>query len=129
VLTVVIVERVPGRADLILEAIGDGAVTCAAEDALEVLRLAIELVPDAVVVGTATGDMPASSLLRRLASDPRLTGVRRVALAGEREEDPSPEELIQAGAQLVLPATTIEDLGSRLWTAATATGGQSATPR
>jgi PAS domain S-box-containing protein len=122
--TVVIVERVPGRADLILGAIGDGAVTCAAEDALEALRLAIELVPDAVVVGTATGDMPASSLLRRLASDPRLTGVRRVALAGEREEDASPEELIRAGAQLVLPATAIEDLGSRLWTAATATGGQ-----
>ena len=47
--------------------------------------------------------MPPTSLLRRLAADERLAGVRRVALAGEREEDPSPEALIAAGAQLVLP--------------------------
>ena len=51
-----------------------------------------------------TGDMPPTSLLRRLAADERLVGVRRVALAGEREEDHSPEALITAGAQLVLPA-------------------------
>ena len=31
--TVVIVERVPGRAEAILAGIGDGAVTCVAEDA------------------------------------------------------------------------------------------------
>ncbi len=101
--TVVIVERVPGRADAILAGIGDGAVTCVAEDAVEALRLAVELRPDAVVVGTDTGDMPPTSLLRRLAADERLVGVRRVALAGEREADHSPEELIAAGAQLVLP--------------------------
>ena len=118
--TVVIVERVPGRADAILAGIGDAAVTCVAEDALEALRLAVELRPDAVVVGTATGDMPSTSLLRRLAADERLTGVRRVALAGEREEDPSPEELITAGAQLVLPAAAAGELGGRLWAAATA---------
>ena len=57
---------------------------------MEALRLAVELRPDAVVVGTATGDMPSTSLLRRLAADDRLVGVRRIALAGEREEDPSP---------------------------------------
>ena len=45
----------------------------------------------------STGDMPATSLLRRLAADARLAGVRRVALAGEREEDPSPEALITRG--------------------------------
>jgi PAS domain S-box-containing protein len=118
--TVVIIERVPGRADTILAGIGDDAVTCVAEDALEALRLAIELRPDAVVVGTATGDMPATSLLRRLAADDRLGQVRRVALAGEREEDPSPEALINAGAQLVLPAAAAEELAGRLWTAATA---------
>jgi PAS domain S-box-containing protein len=118
--TVVIVERVPGRADTILTGIGDGAVTCVAEDAMEALRLAVELRPEAVVVGTATGDMPATSLLRRLASDERLANVRRVALAGEREEDPSPEALITAGAQLVLPAGAAEELGGRLWAAATA---------
>jgi PAS domain S-box-containing protein len=118
--TVVIVERVPGRADTILAGIGDGAVTCVADDALEALRLAVELRPEAVVVGTATGDMPATSLLRRLAGDARLAGVRRVALAGEREEDPSPEALITAGAQLVLPAGAAEELGGRLWAAATA---------
>jgi PAS domain S-box-containing protein len=118
--TVVIIERVPGRADTILAGIGDDAVTCVAEDALEALRLAIELRPDAVVVGTATGDMPATSLLRRLAADERLGQVRRVALAGEREEDPSPEALITAGAQLVLPAAAAEELAGRLWTAATA---------
>jgi anti-sigma regulatory factor (Ser/Thr protein kinase) len=118
--TVVIVERVPGRADAILHGIGEAAVTCVAEDALEALRLAVELRPDVVVVGTATGDMPATSLLRRLAADERLIGVRRMALAGEREEDPSPEELITAGAQLVLPAAAAEELGGRLWAAATA---------
>ncbi len=118
--TVVIIERVPGRADAILAGIGEVAVTCVAEDALEALRLTIELRPDVVVVGTATGDMPATSLLRRLAADSRLAKVRRVALAGEREEDPSSEALINAGAQLVLPAAAAEELAGRLWTAATA---------
>jgi PAS domain S-box-containing protein len=122
--TVVIIERVPGRADTILAGIGEVAVTCVAEDAPEALRLAIELRPDAVVVGTATGDMPPTSLLRRLAADERLADVRRVALAGEREEDASPEDLHNAGAQLVLPAAAAEELAGRLWTAATA-----ATPR
>jgi PAS domain S-box-containing protein len=126
--TVVIVERVPGRAEAILAGIGDSAVTCVAEDAVEALRLAIELRPDAVVVGTATGDVPATSLLRRLAADERLTGVRRVALAGEREEDPPPEALIGAGAQLVLPASAAEDLGGRL-SAATGNLRRAATPR
>lgn len=118
--TVVIVEGVPGRADTILAGLGDSAVTCVAEDALEALRLTVELRPDAVVVGTATGDMPPTSLLRRLAADHRLAGTRRVALAGEREEDPSPDALIEAGAQLVLPAAAAEELGYRLWEAATA---------
>jgi two-component sensor histidine kinase len=118
--TVVIVERVPGRADTILAGIDEGAVTCVAEDALEALRLAIELRPDALIVGTATGDMPATSLLRRLAADERLVNVRRVALAGEREEDPSPESLITAGAQLVLPAAAAEELAGRLWAATVA---------
>ncbi len=120
--TVVIIERVPGRADTIVGGIGDDAVTCVAEDALEAMRLTVELLPDAVVVGTATGDMPATSLLRRLAADDRLKGVRRVALAGEREEDPSPVALIDAGAQLVLPAAAAEELGGRLWAAATSPG-------
>ena len=70
-----------------------------------------------------TGDMPPTSLLRRLAADERSVGVRRVALAGEREEDPSPEELIAAGAQLVLPASAAGELGGRLWAAATAISG------
>ena len=117
--TVVIVERVPGRADAILAGIGDSAVTCVAEDALEALRLAVELRPDAIVVGTATGDMPPTSLLRGLAVDERLVNVRRLALAGEREEDPSTEALISAGAQLVLPAEAADEIGSRLWAAAT----------
>lgn len=117
--TVVIVERVPGRADAVLAGIGDSAVTAVADDGLEALRLAVELRPDAVVVGTSTGDMASTSLLRRLAADERLTRVRRVALAGEREADPTPEDLILAGAQLVLPASAGEELGSRLWAAAT----------
>jgi hypothetical protein len=126
--TVVIVERVPGRADSVLNGIGDAAVTCVAEDALEALRLAVELRPDAIVVGTATGDMPATSLLRRLAADERLLGVRRVALAGERDSDHSPEALISAGAQLVLPAAAAEELGGRLWAAATAAERQLIAP-
>src|SRR3954452_15511668 len=59
--TVVIVERVPGRADTIVTGIGD-AVTVVAEDAVEALRLAVELRPHAVVVGTATGEMTPTSL-------------------------------------------------------------------
>ena len=43
-----------------------------------------------------------------------------MALAGEREADHSPEALITAGAQLVLPAASAEELGGRLWAAATA---------
>jgi DNA-binding NarL/FixJ family response regulator len=117
--TVVIVERVPGRADEILDGLGDSAVTCVAEDALEALRLAAELRPDAIVVGTSTGDMSATSLLRRLAADERLIGMRRVALAGEREQDASPEALIVAGAQIVLPASASDELSGRLWAAAT----------
>jgi PAS domain S-box-containing protein len=116
--TVVIVERVPGRAEAIVAGIGDGAVTCVAEDAEEALRLATELRPDAVIVGTATGDEPSTWLLRRLAADGRLATARRIALAGEREQDPSPEELLAAGAQLVLPASAAEEAGGRLWSAA-----------
>ena len=118
--TVVIVEQVPGRADAVLSGIGDSAVTCVASDAREALRIASELLPDAVVVGTAPGDMPATSLLRRLASDPRLAGVQRIALAGEREEDPPPEALVTAGAQLVLPASDADELARRLWAVTTA---------
>ncbi len=121
--TVVIIERMTGRVDAILAGLGETAVTCVAEDALEALRLAVELVPEAIVVGTATGDMSATSLLRRLAADPQLASVRRFALVGEREQDPSPEELIRAGAQLVLPADAAEEIGGRLWAAgATAQG-------
>src|SRR3954451_23055566 len=100
--TVVIVEQVPGRADAIVQGIGDGAITCVAGDAAEALRLAAELLPDAIVVGTAPGDMPATSVLRRLASDGSLAAIQRIALAGEREADPAPEALVTAGAQLVL---------------------------
>jgi PAS domain S-box-containing protein len=119
--TVVIVERVPGRAEAIVTGIGDAAVTCVADDAEEALRVAGELRPDAVVVGTATGEAPATWLLQRLAADQRLVGVRRIALAGEREEDPSREALLTAGAQLVLPAAAAEDLGGRLWGTAAVT--------
>ena len=114
VMTVVIVEQVPGRAEAILDGIGDGAITCVADDAGEALRLAYDLLPTAVVVGTASGDMPPTSLLRRLAADERLAGIRRIALAGEREEDPAPEALVGAGAQLVLPAVDAGELGRRL---------------
>ena len=93
-MTVVIVEQVPGRAEAILDGIGEGAVTCVADDAGEALRLAYDLLPSAVVVGTASGDMPPTSLLRRLAADEKLAGIRRIALAGEREEDPAPEALV-----------------------------------
>ena len=116
----VIVERVPGRADAILAGIGDAAVTCVAEDALEALRLAVELRPDAVVVGTETGDMPADFA----AAPPRRRRAARSACAASRSPasasaDPSPEELITAGAQLVLPASARGELGGRLWAAAT----------
>jgi hypothetical protein len=119
--TVVIVERVPGRAETIVQGIGERAVTCVASDAEEALRVAGELRPDAVVVGTSTGDLSATWLLRRLAADQRLVGMRRIALAGEREEDATPEDQLAAGAQLVLPAVTAETLGGRLWSAAVST--------
>jgi hypothetical protein len=118
--TVVIVEQVPGRADAILHAIGDAAVTCVASDALEALRLASDLMPNTIVVGTAPGDMPPTSLLRRLAADERLAGIRRIALAGEREVDAPPDALVTAGAHLVLPAGDADELGRRLWAATAA---------
>ncbi|MBE2320225.1 PAS domain-containing protein [Solirubrobacter sp. CPCC 204708] len=112
--TVVIVERVPGRAEEIVTGIGEDAVTCVAADAEEALTVAVELRPSAVVVGTATGDYSPPWLLRRLASDPRLLSARRIALAGEREQDPTPEALLAAGAQVVLPAAAAQELGGRL---------------
>jgi hypothetical protein len=75
--------------------------------------VAVELVPDAIIVGTVD-DMPATSLLRRLAADQRLGAIHRIALAGEREEDPSPEALLTAGAHLVLPAADAEELAARV---------------
>ena len=45
----------------------------------------------------------------------RRFAAQRIALVGEREEDPSPEELITAGAQIVMPASAAEELGGRLW--------------
>jgi histidine kinase/DNA gyrase B/HSP90-like ATPase len=118
--TVVIVEQAAGRAEAIVQGIGDVAVTCLAGDAGEALRLADDLRPEAIVVGTAPGEMPATSLLRRLAGDARLSGIRRIALVGEREEDPPMDALVTAGAQLVLPAGDAGELGRRLWAAATA---------
>ena len=76
--------------------------------------------PAVVLVGTTTGDIPPTSLLRRIASDVRLSDVRRVALAGERSHDPSPEALIDAGAEIVLPATAVDDLDAHFWAAVTA---------
>jgi len=93
-------------------------VTCVARDGEEALRVAADLVPDAIVVGTAPVDMPTTSLLRRLAGDRRLEKTVRVALAGEREEDPGREVLLSAGAHVVLPAGDVEQLGRRLWGAA-----------
>jgi hypothetical protein len=118
--TVVIVEQVNGRADAIVDGIGDVAITCVAGDAEEALRLADDLLPQVIVVGTAPGEMPATSLLRRLAGDARLAGIRRIALAGEREADPPVEALLRAGAQLVLPAGDAAQLGRRLWAATAA---------
>jgi hypothetical protein len=86
----------------IADAVGAHAVTCVAGGAVEALLIALELRPDAVVVGTAIRDPP-STLLRTLASEDRLSDVRRVALAREREEDPSEELHYAAGAELVLP--------------------------
>src|SRR4051794_8128991 len=113
--TVVIVEQVPGRADTIAQGIGESAVTCVAGDAAEALRLAGDLRPDALIVGTTPGDMPPTSLLRRLASDERLADTQRIALAGEREADPAAEALLAAGAHLVLAAGDAHELGRHLW--------------
>jgi signal transduction histidine kinase len=113
--TVVILEPVPARAEVIAQGIGEAAVTCVARDGEEALRVAADLVPDAIVIGTAPADMPTTSLLRQLAGDHRLDQMVRVALAGEREEDPGPEALLSAGAHLVLPAGDAEELGDRLW--------------
>jgi DNA-binding NarL/FixJ family response regulator len=115
--TVVIAEQAAGRAEAIVEGLGDAAITCVAGDAGEALRLADDLRPSAIVVGTTPGEMPATSLLRRLSGDERLAGTRRIALVGEREEDPPVEELVRAGAQLVVPAANAGQVGRRLWAA------------
>jgi signal transduction histidine kinase len=120
--TVVIVEQAAGRAEAIAKGIGEVAITCLAGDAGEALRLADDLRPEAIIVGTAPGEMPATSLLRRLAGDERLTGIKRMALLGERDSDPPEDALVMAGAQLVLPAGDAGELGRRLWAAAAALG-------
>jgi PAS domain S-box-containing protein len=111
--TVLVVELAQERADAIAAGIGDGAVTCVTDDAVDGLRLALELRPEAIVVGTAVGDhtLP-TGLLQRLAADERLSGARRIALLGEREEDPSAEELVAAGAHAVLPASAAAEIGA-----------------
>jgi nitrogen-specific signal transduction histidine kinase len=118
--TVVIVEQAAGRAEAIVQGIGDAAITCVAGDAGEALRLADDLKPDAIVVGTTPGEIPATSLLQRLVGDDRLRAIRRIALAGEREEDDAEEALVAAGAELVLPVVDAGELGRRLWGAAAA---------
>jgi PAS domain S-box-containing protein len=112
--TVLVVELAPERAEAIAAGIGDGAVTCITDDAVDGLRLALELQPDAIVVGTAVGDgTPPTALLERLAGDERLSRARRIALVGEREEDPTAEDLIAAGAHAVVPAVDATEIGSR----------------
>jgi hypothetical protein len=111
--TVLVVEGAAERADAIASGIGDRAVVCVTEDALDGLRLALELRPHTVIVGTAVGDdvLPVT-LLRRLAADDRLPDVRRVALAGERAEDATADELFDAGAHAVVPATAAGEIGA-----------------
>jgi PAS domain S-box-containing protein len=112
--TVLVVELAADRAEAIAVGIGDGAVTCITDDAVDGLRLALELRPDAIVVGTAVGDDTGpTALLERLASDDRLAGTRRIALVGEREEDPTAEELIAAGAHVVVAAVAATEIGAR----------------
>jgi signal transduction histidine kinase len=112
--TVLVVERASERAEAIVAGIGDSAVTLVTDDAVDALRLALELRPEAIVIGTGVGDdtLP-TTLLRRLANDARLAGARRIALAGEREEDPTAEGLIAAGAHAVLPAGEAAEIGPR----------------
>jgi PAS domain S-box-containing protein len=112
--TVLVVERAPDRAEAIVEGIGEAAVTCVTDDAIDALRLACELRPEAIVVGAAVGDdaLP-TTLLRRLAMDERVAGARRIAIAGEREQDPSHDELVDAGAQAVVAADAAAEIGAR----------------
>jgi PAS domain S-box-containing protein len=114
---VVVVEQAAGRADAIVHGIGEAAITCVAGDAGEALRLADDLHPNAIVVGTSPWDVTATALLERLSADARLAGIHRIALVGEREEDPPVEALVRAGAQLVLPAGNAGEVGRRLWAA------------
>lgn len=112
--TVLVVERASERAEAIVAGIGESAVTLVTDNAVDALRLALELRPEAVVIGTGVGDdtLP-TTLLRRLANDTRLAGARRIALAGEREEDPNADDLIAAGAHAVLPAAAAGEIGAR----------------
>jgi PAS domain S-box-containing protein len=111
--TVLVIEDAAERADAIVAGIGDRAVVCVTQDGLDGLRLALELRPHTVIVGTAVGDdvLPVT-LLRRLAADERLPDVRRVALAGERAEDATADELFDAGADAVVPATAAGEIGA-----------------
>jgi PAS domain S-box-containing protein len=111
--TVLVAERAPERAEAIVAGIGEVAVTCVTDDAVDALRLALELRPEAIVVGTSVGDdtLP-TTLLRRLAADPRLSGARRIAVAGEREEDANEDDLLAAGAEAVVPAAAADEIGA-----------------
>jgi CheY-like chemotaxis protein len=96
--SVLIVDADPRRAAALALALDRRASVMAADDADEGFRLAAELQPDMVVVGSLANGGAASALLDRMARDWRLAGVLRVAMV-ERGDSSGREALLVAGAQ------------------------------
>ena len=95
---VLLVDRDPLRAAGLADGLEHRAAVFTAAEAAEALRLATDLQPEMVVIGSLDGDGSPTALLDRMGREWRLAGVLRVALV-ERGGDPAVRNaLLEAGA-------------------------------
>jgi signal transduction histidine kinase len=95
---VMLADADPRRAAALAAALGPQATLCSADDEDEAFRLAAEMRPDMVVVGSLDDPGAAARLLDRMAREWRLAGVLRVAMV-ERGDAAGRDALLVAGAQ------------------------------
>jgi CheY-like chemotaxis protein len=97
--SVLLVDLDRERTTRLADALEGRAGVFTAGEATEALRLATDLQPDMVVIGSLDGGGTATALLDRMAREWRLLGVLRVALV-DRGGDPAVRSRLQeAGAQ------------------------------
>jgi signal transduction histidine kinase/DNA-binding NarL/FixJ family response regulator len=112
--TVVLVEADGDRARDVAVALDRGAAvyTVAAGD--EAVRLALDLRPDLMLVGTPLGGVTPADLLERVAREERLHGMLRAAIV-LRGDSATRDALLDAGAQdFIAEPAAPDELRSRL---------------